>query len=222
MFRWMGDNEGLDFGAPLVLLLNLTHPFPSTRLAFTSPWCRRLPPFLLIHSLLPFPALSSRTGFNPSSFGWQLFPSHPIQPLVWPSPILAQRTICFRTSLTSSLTSASLIFKSVWVTIPFFQCWAGVQQSSLSMVNESLSVTSFTSRVWRCLYTAFGPILNSLAVAFLAPLSRACLSTSHPLSSPSTLHPTAISPMSLSDLRRLWRVSITFNVGAHRRSTLRN
>ncbi len=111
----------------LVLLLNLTHPFPSNRLAFMSPWRRRLPPFLLFHSLLDFPALSSRTGFNPSSFRWQLFPSHPIQPLVWPSPILAQRTICFRTSLTSSLTSASLIFKSVWVIIPFFQCWAGVQ-----------------------------------------------------------------------------------------------
>ena len=111
----------------LVLLINLTHPFPSTRLAFTSPWCRRLPTFLLIHSLLPLPALSSWTGFNPSSFGWQLLPSHPIQPLVWPSPILAQRTICFRTSLPSSLTSASLIFNSVWVTIPFFRCWAGVQ-----------------------------------------------------------------------------------------------
>ena len=66
----------------LVPPINLTHPFLFTHHPFTSPLCRRLPAFLLFSSLLPLPALSSRTVFNPSSYSWRLLQSFPIQPLV--------------------------------------------------------------------------------------------------------------------------------------------
>ena len=160
--------------------------------------------------------------FNPSSFGWQILPSLLIQPLVWQLLILAQQTICFRTSLPSSLTSTSLIFKSIWVTIPFFLCWAGAQSSSPSTVNMSLSRMPFISPVCLCRCTSFGPILNSLAAVFWAPPSQVCWSTFHLLSYLLTLHPTATSPMSPLALRLRWRVSITFNVNALLCSILRN
>ncbi len=220
MFRWT-DDEGLDFGAPFG---SPDKSNPSVSL-YTSCFHVSMVPTASYFPSNPLPSSSSCLVLPDQlqSILLQLAASS----------ISPDSTTCVAVADTGAMDhmfpdkSAFISYKrisieSVWVTIPFFLCWAGVQQSSLSTVNESLSVTPFTSLVWRCRCTAFGPILNSLAVAFLAPLSWACLSTSHPLSYPLTLHPTVNSPMSPLDLQHLWRVSITFNVGAHRCSTLRN
>jgi len=60
MFRWTGEDDGLDVGAPLSSS-NKSNPFVCL---YTSSFHVSVFP-----SLLPLPALSSRTVFNPSSLG---------------------------------------------------------------------------------------------------------------------------------------------------------
>jgi hypothetical protein len=112
-----------------VLPINQTHPFPFTRPAFTSPWCRLLPVSLLylLPPLPPHPVSSFRAVFSQLSVVWLLLPSLRIPLLVWPSPTLVPPTTCSLTSRPSSLTSAFQIFKCVWGIIPTSRSWAVVQ-----------------------------------------------------------------------------------------------